>query len=162
MPASGMSIYCDPDDYQLQVRIAKLDLVFAHGGDFNARLTQVELPHLNLFHSRESLPRIAFVSLPVDWVFVAFPISPDPPPIWGGLQLTSGDIVVHGRGERMHQRTSAAGGWGFITITPADLAVYGKTLAGLDLVPARAGRILQSPLPVKAELFRLHAQACHL
>src|SRR5258708_32527971 len=118
MTASGTSVYCDPDDFQLQVRVAKLDLVFAHGGDFNARLTQVELPHLNLFQSRESLPRIAFVSLPVDWVFVAFPIAPYPPPIWCGLQLTSCDIVVHGRGELMHKPTTAARSWRCMTIPP--------------------------------------------
>jgi AraC-like DNA-binding protein len=162
MPISGTSSYSDPHDYPSTVHGARINLVFAGPGDFKARLTWVELRHLQLLRSQENLPRIAYVALASERVFVAFPTHPDPLPIWGGVQLRSGDIVMHGRGERMHQRTSAASHWGFVSLAPKHLSAYGKALTGLDLAPPPVGRILRPSSSAKAQLLRLHAQACRL
>jgi AraC-like DNA-binding protein len=162
MPTSGTSTCSDPDDYQSKVRGARINLVFAGGGDFRARLTWVELRHLHLLRGKENLPRIAYISLASERVFVAFSTHRDPSPIWGGVRLRPGDIVLHGRGERIHQRTTAPGGWGFVSLAPEYLTAHGKAIAGLDLVPPPAGRILRPPAPARGQLLHLHAQACHL
>src|SRR5215203_291011 len=89
MPASGTSTYTDPDDYQANVRGARVELVLACRGDFKARLTWVELRDLHVLRSQESLPRIAYVALAPERLFVAFPTHNDPPPIWGGVKVKS-------------------------------------------------------------------------
>jgi hypothetical protein len=134
MLRTGTSTYSDPGEYQSQFRGAGIKLVFARYGEFSARLTWMELRHLHLLRSEERLPRLAYVSLAPSRVFVGFPVHPDPPPIWGGLKLGSGDIILHGRGECMHQQTSAVSRWGFVSLAPEYLSAHGKALAGIDLV----------------------------
>src|SRR5947209_4458274 len=162
MRNSGSSTHFEPDDFQSRIREARVNLVFSHRGDFKARLTWVELHRVNLFRSWENLPRIAYVALAPERVFITFPTHTERPPIWGGIKLRSGDIILQGRGERMHQRTSAPNRWGFISLVPEDLASYGRTLAGFTLAPASIGQILRPPLPARAQLLRLHAKACDL
>src|SRR3954452_9960674 len=125
MPVSGTSTCSDPDDYQSTFRAARINLVIASRGDFKARLTWVELHDLHLLRSQESLPRIAYVSLPSVRVFVAISTLPEQRPIWGGIKLGSGHIVLHALGECMHQRTSAASRWGSVSLAPELLAAYG-------------------------------------
>jgi len=118
MPASGTSTYTDPDDYQANVRGARVELVLACRGDFKARLTWVELRDLHLLRSQESLPRITYVALAPERLFVAFPTHNDPPPIWGGVKVKSGDLFLHAIGACTHQRTKATSRWGFVSLTP--------------------------------------------
>jgi hypothetical protein len=101
----------------------------------NLHSQRVELRHLHLLRVCEDLPRIAYVALVSDSVFITFPTHSARPQIWGGVKLKSGDILLHAAGERMHQRTGAANRWGFISLPPEQLASYGKTLAGRDLAP---------------------------
>jgi hypothetical protein len=105
MPGSGTRTFIDPDDYQASLRQAGIDLLVTSPGAFKARLTWTELDHLHLIRSQEELPRIAYLSLPPALSFVAFPTQSHPPPLWGGMELRSGDIMFHSRGERPHQRT---------------------------------------------------------
>ena len=162
MPASGTSIFSDPNDYQAGFRGAKINLIFTGRGNFEARLTWVELPNLHLLHSHENLPRIAYVSLAPERVCVAFPTRFDPLTVWKGAELQSGDIVFHSQGERAHQRTSGASHWAFISLESEHLARYGKALTGLDLVPPPVGRVLRPPPSTAARLLRLHTKACRL
>jgi AraC-like DNA-binding protein len=162
MPSSGTSIFTDPNDYQDGFRGAKFNLVFTCCVNFRARLTWVELPNLHLLHCHETLQRTAYVSLAPQRVYVAFPTQFDPPVVWNGAELRSGDIVFHSQGECMHQRTSGASHWAFISLEPKFLARYGKALTGLDLTPPPVGRILRPPPAIAARLLRLHTKACRL
>ncbi len=58
-----------------------INLVFSTPGTFTARLTSVSMLHLKLFSVQESLPRIAYVSLPAKSINLAFanafPAVPD-------------------------------------------------------------------------------------
>jgi hypothetical protein len=98
MPTGGATTFIDSDDYRASVAGARVDLVFTHPGDFNARLTWVKLPNLRLFSAKENLPRIAYVSLAPEFAFIGFPTQFDPPPVWKGVELQRGDIVFHSRG----------------------------------------------------------------
>jgi AraC-like DNA-binding protein len=158
----GKTIFSDPDDYQVSFGGTRINLVFTGDGEFKALLTLAELPNLQLLRSQESLARIAYVALPSKQVFVSFATQFNPPPMYSGFELQSGDVVFHSRGERMHQRTSGASGWAFISLAPTYLAKYGKALTDTKVVPPRAGRVLRPPRSATAQLYRLHAKACRL
>jgi hypothetical protein len=68
--------------------------------------------------------------------------------------------VFHSPGERMHQRTTGASEWAFISVAPEYLAKYGKAIA--DHIPAPIGQVLRPPAFTAARLRRLHAKACRL
>jgi AraC-like DNA-binding protein len=161
MSSSGTSTYVDPDDYQAMFREGRINLVLANGVGFKARQTWVEFGRLHLLRNEEKLPRIAYVSLPPERVFVGFPRA-GRLPTWGGTKLRSGDVVLHGIGECMHYTTSAVSRWGYVSLAPDHLAAYGRAIAGFDLAVPSTGRILRPTRRAKAELLSLHAQACHL
>src|SRR4029077_13082970 len=82
--------------------------------------------------------------------FVTFPAHSGRLPVWGGTELRPGEIVFHGRGERLHQSTAGplpgegvrTGPGEVATIWPGSFrkafhfAVGGKNPASL---PARCG-----------------------
>jgi AraC-like DNA-binding protein len=162
MVGSGTATFTDPGDYRGSITGASINLVQTGGGEFKARLTWVKLRHLRMGRGRENVSHITFVKSALGTVLVAFPISFKPPQIWGGANLSRGDIVIHGLGGGFHQRTSGASQWGFVSLAPKDLAAYGRALLGVDLVPPPAVRILRPPAGAVAHLLRLHAQACRL
>ena len=106
MPGSSTGTFIDPDDYQASLHQARIDFLATSQGSFNAHLTWATLHRMQLLHSEEDLPRIAYVSLAPAFVFVGFTTRPDPPMFWSGVELQTGDIVFHGRGERFHPRTT--------------------------------------------------------
>jgi AraC-like DNA-binding protein len=162
MPTSGTSTYVDPDDYQAKFRGGRINLVLTNGVGFKARQTWVEFGHLHLLRNEENLPRVAYISLSPERVFVGFPRGTGPPPTWGGMKLRSGEIVLHGIGESLHYRTNAASRWGYVSLAPHHLAAYRRAIAGFDLGVSSMGRILRPTGRAKSELLNLHAQACHL
>src|SRR5262249_51630545 len=129
---------------------------------FKARLTWVNMHRVAVVRGEENVPRVAFVALAPGPVFVSFPTRHDPPPIWNGVEMRRGEIVLHGCGERIHQRTSAPDRWGLISLAPNDLADFGRTLVHVALAPPPAARILGPPPKAAANLLRAHAQACRL
>ena len=156
------AVFTDPDDYRMSVPGVSIRLVLTGHGDFEARRTWVHIHRLSLVHVTETVPRVAFVRLAPGPVFVSFPTHYEPPPIWSGVAMRPGEIVFHGRGEPMHQRTHGATGWGLIALAPEDLAPYGPALARVGLAPPWTIRILQPPATVVAGLLRQHGDACRL
>jgi AraC-like DNA-binding protein len=162
MPGSGTRSFVDPDDYQAGLRQLRIGLSITCRGAFQGRVTWVELDRLYLLRCQEEQSRVAFLSLPRDLIFVGFRAKPGPPPLWGGMALRSGDIMVHSRGERIHQRTMGPCHWNLIALTVEDLEEFSQTLFGQSLVAPAAGRILR-PSPCHSGcLQRLHAAACRL
>ena len=83
-------------------------------------------------------------------------------PVWGGTELRPGEIVFHGRGERLHQSTPGSFVWNVIALDPVQLEQYGRALSGKPFTLPSEGKILRpSPRDV-ARLRRLHAQVCRL
>ena len=133
------------------------------GAAFNARLTWATLHHMQLLHSEEDLPRIAYVSLEPTLVFVGFTTRPDPPMLWGGGELQTGRHnipqprrAVPSADDRPLQLEPDGTG---STSTSKDMedAVTGKALSAPP-----AARILRPAARDAARLRRLHAQACRL
>ena len=112
MPGSGSSTFIDPDDYQASLDRVPLDLLLVMSrGEFKAWVTSARLNHLYLLRSEEDFPRTAYVSLSPALVFVGFPAHSSPPIVWGGVEVHPGEIVLHSRAERFHQRTAEPCNW---------------------------------------------------
>ena len=162
MPANGTATFFNPSDYQAGFRGGTINLVFTGPGAFTARLTTVSLPHLRLYSVQESLPRIAYVALAPDSVNFAFPILPNRSLVWGAFKMKPRDLMFHSIGERMHQCTTGAAGWGVISVDRKFFAGSSRALVGSEISPPRVARVLRL-LPTDAvALHRLHAKACRL
>jgi AraC-like DNA-binding protein len=162
MVGGGTATFTDPGDYCARVTGASINLVLSGGGEFQGHLTWIDLPRLRLVRGRENVPRIAFVTAAPGTVLVAFPTNRNPPQNWGGVTLGPRDIVLLGPGERIHQRTSGASQWGFISLAPEVLADCSRILTGTDMVAQSALRILRPPSGAAAHFSRLHAEAGRL
>jgi AraC-like DNA-binding protein len=164
MTQCGSVTFTNPDDYQAAIGIsgASFTLLLTGSTAFKARLTWLQLRHLHLLSARESVPRIACVTLPPARAFVSLPVSANAALIWGGVELRSGDIVFHSRGERIHQWTKGRSKWGLISLPHRQLALYGKALTGLDLAAPQIGQVIRLPPSVVARLLDLHSSASRL
>ena len=162
MAQSGTATFANPDDYCAHIRGARLKLIVTGGGDFNARLSWLKLDHLLLFHGRENLPRIGFLSLSPKQVFVSFPMKPGAPLTYGGFGLKFGDMVLHSRGERTHQRTDGKSQWGLVSLSHEELAACAKALTGTKIISPPEGRVLRPPPSTAKRLLLLHRKVCRL
>lgn len=162
MPGSGSGTFADPDDYQASLRQARIDFLVTSRGSFNAHLTWTTLHRMQLLHGEEDLPRIAYITLEPTLMFVGFATHPDPPILWAGAELQTGQIIFHSRGERFHQRTTGPCGWGLIGMAPQHLERSCLDLSGKALAAPLGARILHPAARDSARLRRLHAQACRL
>jgi hypothetical protein len=60
MAENGTATFADPDNYQAGIGDASVNLIVTARGDFNARLTWLNLRSLRMLRGCENLPRIAF------------------------------------------------------------------------------------------------------
>jgi AraC-like DNA-binding protein len=162
MAGNGTFYFSDSDDFRACLRKLGMEVALTVGGDFKARLTVVELRQLRLLLGWEEQPRIAYISLAPERVFVTFAAQCGRPMIWGGLALRPGDVVAHGQGEQLHQRTRSACHWACISLTAENVAACGKALTQQDLVLPSAGQVLHHSRAALARLRELHAGACRL
>src|SRR5262252_9381277 len=164
MPGSGTSTFIiDPDDYQASLDREPLDLLFVTlRGEFKACVTSARLNHLYLLRSEEDFPRVAYVSLSPGLVFVGVPTRSSPPIVWSSVELHPGEIVLHSRAERFHQRMSRPCSWGLLGLAAAQFERYSETVTGKMLTAPAAGRVLWPATRNSARLLRLFTQACRL
>jgi AraC-like DNA-binding protein len=162
MAGSGTATFANPDDYLAGIEDARVNLIVTGAGDFNARLTRLNLNRFRVLRASENLPRIAFFSLSPTQVFVSFPTSEGPSLTYSGLGLQFGDVVFHGRGERTHQRTGGESQWGLISLPPEQLAACGAALTGSKIIAPSIGRVLRPSRSAATRLLRLHSRACRL
>ncbi len=162
MPGFGADAFTDPDDYEASFGDARVELVVTGRGQFRAAVSRAQFSQLHLTRSKEDLASIAYIALRPDLVFVAFPTSFDPPPVWGGRQLQPGEIVFHGLGDRMHQRTAGSSRKGLIGLNLGDLAEWSRVLAEDEIVAPPFAQILRPSRSNASHLCYLHASACGL
>jgi hypothetical protein len=67
----GSGVFTDTDGYQASLQ-DMLDLLTLRPREFGARLIWVDLPSLRLLRAQEDAPRVAYVTLPAEDVFVTF------------------------------------------------------------------------------------------
>jgi AraC-like DNA-binding protein len=162
MAQSGTATFVNPDEYGAAIGAARVNIIVTGGGDFNARLTWLNLDHLYLLHSRENLPRIGFFSLSPAQAFVSFPTKAAMPLTYGAFGLQYGDVVFHSRGERVHQRISGESRWGLISLSHEQLAASTKALTGTKIMSPPEGRVLRPSRSIASRFLRLHSKVCRL
>jgi AraC-like DNA-binding protein len=160
----GSVAFTDPDEYQAAIGALGVSakLILTGSTDFKARLTWLRLRHLHLVCGRESVPRIAYLSLPPARAFVSFPVGQKLSVVWGGLELRLGDIAFHSRGERAHHRIDQPNRWGMISLPHTQLAFYSKVLTGVRLSLPQFGQAIRPPASAAALLIERHVSACRL
>ena len=153
--------FSDPNGYAAAFGDVRVNLTITGAGDFTARLTRLKLQHLELYCCRESLSRIAYLSLPSERMTLSLPFG-SAPPISSGFALRNGDIVLHSRGERLHQRSSGVCQWGLISVSTEQFVNCGKALTGRPISAPKASKVFR-PAPAETLRFqRLFGQACRL
>jgi AraC-like DNA-binding protein len=163
MSEGGALTFSDPDAYAAAFDNAgvKLKLTITGAGDFKARLIRLKLKYLEVYRCSERLPRIAYISLPSERIFLSLPVG-KLSPVLGGFALRNGSVVFHARGERVHQCSSGECQWGLISLSADQLESCSKALIGHPIASPQASTILQ---PSRAEASRFHGlfkQAYHL
>ena len=164
MPGGGTRTFLEPDHYEASLRQTQIEILITLNSksEFKARLTWAELHDLQVLRCEEEFRRVAYVCLGSQLSFVTFPAPSGPPPVSGGMELQPGEIVFHGRGERLHQSTPSRLVWNVIALDPLRLEHYGRALSGTPFSLPLEGKILRpSPRDV-ARLQRLHAQVSRL
>jgi AraC-like DNA-binding protein len=161
MLGSGSSVFANMDEYEVALP-TDVNLLSTLSNHFRARLTWVGLPHLHLLYAQEAAPRLAFVKLSVRSITVIFPTQRTSPLICNGIRLELGDAMFHSRGERFHQRTTAACSWGAICVSPDVLRAYGRILTDEGITPPAFGQVLHLASGDRQRLLQLHARAVRI
>jgi len=158
----GTTIYTDPDDYRRAIPGATIDVTLAAGESFGARVTWIRMSRLGLVEVDERGARVALVSLAAGPLFISFPLRGDPPPLWNGLRLRRGVLVLHGPADRLRQSAAGSARWGLISVKREDLARHGRALLGHALVLPEATTVMRPQRSLVADLLRLHGKICRL
>jgi hypothetical protein len=143
MSVAGSSIFTDADGYQASLQ-DMLDLLVICPRQFHARLTWVELPHVQLMRAEESSSRVAYLRLPPEQVFVFFATHRGAPLVHGGKEVCFGDLVWNSQEGRGHQRTTEGSRWGSLAVTPETLLSFGRSIAGQALSAPAYPQVLHS------------------
>lgn len=158
----GAEDFTDPSEYQSKFRQVRVGLAICRGGNFKASLAWLDLPNLLLFEASESLPRIAFVTLPSERAFITFPIHYDSAPVWNGVRLRPDQIVFHNVGNRFHQRSTGPTKWACISVRPEFLAHQSLSVFGEAISLPKRAIVIQSSATIVRRLQKLHSKACRL
>ena len=162
MPGSRASVFGEAEDFQAALRADGVaGMLFTGRGQFRARLTQVGLERLRLAAVEEAQSRVAFIAVPAGMILVAFPIDGGPSPIWGGVEIRTGEIITFGSAQRLHARTVGPSHWGAVQAPEQQLADYGRVLSGTRFVVPPAAR-WQPPRAAARQLRDLHRAAIRM
>jgi AraC-like DNA-binding protein len=153
--------FSDPDAYTAAFGDVRFNLTITGAGDFKSRLTWLKLKHLEVYWCCENLSRIAYIALPSDRIYLSFPIG-IVSAIFGGLALRNGDMVLHGRGERVHQRSKGECWWALMSLPSEQFISCTKALTGQPIASPPASRILRPSRPGASRFQTLLRQACKL
>src|SRR5438552_2923734 len=135
MPGSGTRTFVEPDHYEASLRQAQIEIVITSRGRFRARSTWAELHYSQVLRCEEDFPHVAHLSLGPRLSFVSFAGHSGPPPVWRGTEMQPNGIMLHARGERLHQWAPGSCIWSVIALDPAQLEYYARALSGKPLSP---------------------------
>jgi AraC-like DNA-binding protein len=158
MAESASLTFYDESAYTAAFGDTRLKLTITGPGDFTARLTRLRLQNLEIFWCSESVPRIAFISLPKARPTFTFVLG-RPPMTICGFALRSGDVVFHSRGERIHQRSDRGCQWGLISLSENQFAYFSQALNGRRITSPGASYVLNPASEARLRFHRLFKNA---
>jgi len=162
VPSSIVSTFDDPDAYQTAIRDVQAETVVTGRGAFCAYLAAIRLDRLALQRGKETLSRVAYSALDPGRFGVVFTTSAGPPAYISGLELSPGEVIVHGARSEGHNRSSGACQWGSIALTHETIAAAGQALIGCELVAPPSTHRIKPPQQLLSELLNLHEAVEHL
>jgi AraC-like DNA-binding protein len=162
MSSSRVFVFADPQQYQAAIRGATVEVLPATGGNFRAKLMQIDFHRLWLQRGRESLPRIMNGPAHADRAGIEFPIGTDQPIVrHRGIDVAPGEIVFADT-DTVSRRSFASCDWGSMSLTLADLAMAGRALVGRELTRPSAMCVTRPAPALMTHLLTLHAGAAEL
>lgn len=163
MPSSAVRTFTDPDEYAATVRAATVVFAVTGRGDFNAKLTRIDLHRLWMQRYSDNLPRVVDVTdLVDDRVFIFFRTKPGPSLLQSGVEVDPYAILRFGQAGRFYQRSSGSADFASMSLPIEDIALVGEAMFGIDLtMPRDAMSIAPSP-EAMGKLQRLHAAVADL
>jgi hypothetical protein len=133
MPSNAIRTFTDPDRYFAGIRNLQIDGVITKRGDFQAELTRIDLHRLWMHRFEERLSRIIRIMPSGKRSHVLFATDPCQPKIQvSGIETAQDQIAVFGLHQPYYLRSSAACGWGTMSLTPEDLAATARPSLGVQ------------------------------
>jgi AraC-like DNA-binding protein len=136
MPSSATHIFTDPDMYFSGIRNLQIDGVITKRGEFRAKATRIDMHRLWMHRFDESLPRIMRITPSGKRSLILFATNPLQPEMQvSGIEASQDQIAMFGLDWPYYLRSSAACGWGTMSLTPEDLAAVSEAIIGRALMP---------------------------
>jgi AraC-like DNA-binding protein len=156
MPSSAIRTFTDPDMYFAGIRNRQIDGVITKRGEFRAESTRIDLHCLWMHRIDESLPRIMRITPSGKRSLILFATDPYQPEMQvSGIEISEAQIAMFGLDWPYYLRSSAACGWGTMSLMPEDLAAISEAIIGRPLTPP------SFPRWTTARLLQLHEAAGH-
>jgi AraC-like DNA-binding protein len=160
MPGCVTSTFSEPHDFAAALRREGCRTLLITGqGQFGAHLTQIVLHRQRLSAAEEQLSRIAFIAVPREMALICFELSDGTDPVWGGISVQPGEIVMLGPGVSLHVRTPGPSRWGTICLPIETVSQYGTALTGAAFHFPSVGYPWRAQRMASMQLRRLHASA---
>jgi AraC-like DNA-binding protein len=158
MPSSAVRKFADADAYAAWIRGAVADLTVTRSGDFNAKLTRIDLHHLWMQRYSDSLPRILDLrNLTEGRSYIIFRRRPGPSLVQSGIEVRSSAILRFGQAREFYQRSAGAANFGTMSLPIGEMEAI-----GVDPTPPLDATLVNSPPEALASLRRVHAAAGRL
>jgi AraC-like DNA-binding protein len=163
MPSSATRTFSDPEMYFAGIRNLQIDGVITKRGEFRAESTRIDLHRLWMHRLDERLPRIMRVTPSGSRSLILFTTDPYQPTMQvSGIETSQHQIAMFGLDWPYYLLSSAACGWGTMSLTPEDLAAASEAIIGRPVTPPSFPRWISPPAPVASRLLQLHEAAGHL
>ncbi len=162
MPSSAARSCTDPDQYAASIRQATCELTVTARGNFATELIRIDLHHLWAQRFSEALPRIIHAA---DWggrAAISFQTEPGPSVVRAGMEMQPDAIMRHGEGQSYYVTTAGSGSYGGMSLPVEEMARVGAAIAGCDLTPPNAARMITPQPAAMARLQGLHGTAAAL
>ena len=160
MPSSAVRTFTDPDEYAAAIRAGTVELTVTGRGDFNAKLTRIDLQRLWMQRFSDNLPRICDVTNLISGrTYITFRARPGPSLFQAGVELDESAILRHGQAQECYQRSSGSASFATMSLPIEDIASLGGAMSGLDLTMPRDAMSIRPAPAAMAKLQRLHAAA---
>jgi AraC-like DNA-binding protein len=165
-PVSSCAVanFTDPDEYQEQFPSGGVTVTVTAAGNYQANLTRVSLPRLEICEGWTSLPRIARSVHPKGRNSIGFLIGDQQgPTIFNGTESPPGapsDMIgFYPPGAEVYLRTRTECRWGALSVAAENLASAGRALTGRDLTAPDYTRAIRLPANLMSRMLNLHQTA---
>jgi AraC-like DNA-binding protein len=142
--SAGTRHFVDPDQFQASVRGGDNMYSLLGRGVFHAELTEIKTGQLLLQRGRETLPRLASMSMPPNRVGILGWFNDGRMPVVRGAQIQQGEFMYLGLGMQSHHRTFGRNDFAALTLDASDLARAAMDLTGRELA-VTAGKVVRPP-----------------